>query len=184
VVRLCDREDVHQLVCSGKATIVSGQNLDRLFLDDHRIGLHIEHLYEVTGAVNLHSPEPPTIVSCPLGEGVLLPGAFYLGTTQERISLTGGLAASLHTRSRYARLGLEFLGSSNFIVPGFGTAGAAPIVFEITVRRQTSGMRSDASYCFLLLYDLTASRLTRNLRDYNARFPINHPLQTRGQKRS
>jgi hypothetical protein len=144
------------------------------FLDEHRLALHLDHLYHVEGEVDLSTDDPPAGRWIPLADAELVPGEFYLGVTSERIALGSGVAASLHTRSRYARLGLEVLCSSNFVVPGFGSARPAPLVFEITVRRCTTGLSSATPYCFALIYRIPSPRQEPNTADYNARFPIMH----------
>jgi hypothetical protein len=103
----------------------------------------------------------------------LRPGRFYLATTRERVRLGPNYFGSVHTRSKYARVGFETLTSSNFLVPGFGSTGPAPIVLEITTRLPTSGLSRDHVYCFMLIYRGSDFR-TENTRDYLNRYPVNH----------
>jgi deoxycytidine triphosphate deaminase len=170
-MHLCDRSDVLKLIHSGQMTVDNQLN-DVKFLDEHRLALHLTRLYEVQGSVDLSAADPPYGRHMEVETAELVPGGFYLGITRERLSFGQDIAASLHTRSRYARLGLEVLCSSNFVVPGFGATGPAPLVFEITVRRRTFGLNSDASYCFALIYQISSPRRQPNVADYNTRFPI------------
>jgi hypothetical protein len=178
-VQLCDRADVLKLIASSELTL-DGIGSEVRFLDEHRIGLHIDHLFQVEGEVDLSTTAPPDGRWIPLESTELTPDGFYLGVTKERVGLGRSVVGSLHTRSRYARLGFEVLCSSNFIVPGFGMTGPAPLVFEITVRRRTVGLNSDTAYCFALIYRISSPLREPNTSDYNARFPIIH-MDHRGQ---
>jgi deoxycytidine triphosphate deaminase len=171
-MRLCDRAEVSRMIDSGHL-VIDSTSAAVAFLDEHRIALHIAQLYEVDGDVDLSAQDPPPGRWLGIESAKLTPGGFYLGITRERLALGPGTAASLHTRSRYARLGLEMLGSSNFVVPGFGTAGPAPLVFEVSVQRPTYGLSPDAAYCFALIYEVSMPRREPNTSDYNDRFPIN-----------
>lgn len=171
-MRLCDRVEIARLVESGEIAIAADDGEGPTFLDEHRLGLHLDGLFRLDGEVDLAQSQSASVVPLQVDNAHLEPGSFYLGVSRERFRLGRGFAASLHTRSRYARLGLEVLGSSNFVVPGFGTTGPAPLVFEISVRRLTKGLDAMTAYCFLLLYHLDWPRETPNLGDYRNRFPL------------
>ncbi|MFR0355721.1 dCTP deaminase domain-containing protein [Streptomyces sediminimaris] len=167
-MHLCNISEIGSLMRSGDLFIEGGHE----FLDEHRIALHMAELHEVVGDVDLRAPQHAVLKQIPLPAARLDPGSFYLGITRERFSLGMGLVASLHTRSRFARIGLETLQSSNFVVPGFGNAGPAPIIFEITVRRPTSHLAAGEAYCFANIYRIMYPRNEPNLKDYNNRFPM------------
>ncbi|MEU7846946.1 hypothetical protein AB0B74_21920 [Micromonospora parva] len=179
-MHLCSRDDVARLRQSGELSLSMPDGAEPVFLDEHRLALHIAEIHRLTGeAVDLGDTDAASSDPLDPTDLRLDPGSFYLGITRERLTLGGGLAASLHTRSRYARLGLELLGSSNFVVPGFGSTGAAPLVFEISVKKVTQGFSPTTPYCFLLLYRLSSPRTTANSLDYRRRFPLHHPTQVR-----
>ncbi|MFI0713752.1 dCTP deaminase domain-containing protein [Streptomyces inhibens] len=167
-MHLCNKREIDELMAAGSLEIHPAGH----FLDEHRVALHLHELYEVVGDVDLRAPHGTAVERIALPDARLSPESFYLGVTRERLSLGLGLAASLHTRSRYARLGLETLQSSNFVVPGFGNAKPAPIVFEITVRRPTRGLDSEEVYCFLNVYRIAFPRTAPNTKDYTSRFPM------------
>lgn len=174
-MRLCDREEIAQLIEAGELTVDPGNDHEQVtFLDEHRVGLHLDRLFKVAGEVDLASPQAVEAVAMPIAGSCLQPWELYLGVTREALSLGNRLAASLYTRSRYARLGLEMLGSSRFVVPGFGSVGAAPLVLEMSVRQVTKGLDPAEVYCFLLLYHLDRPRRTPNLADYRIRFPLRY----------
>ncbi|NBE79610.1 dCTP deaminase domain-containing protein [Micromonospora rubida] len=176
-MHLCSRDDIGRLRKSGDLEVSTPGGTEPVFLDEHRLGMHIAELHRVEDDIDLTAPDAVRSRRLDPAGLRLEPDAFYLGVTRERFRLGGGLAASLHTRSRYARLGLELLGSSNFVVPGFGSTGAAPLVFEISVKKATQGFSSSTPYCFLLLYRLLSPRRTVNQSDYRRRFPMQHTAQ-------
>jgi hypothetical protein len=171
-MRLCHRDELLWLMSEGKLDIGLDDGAEPVFLDEHRLGLRIGRVYRLSGEVDLQSRRRPCAELVDLGYEPLLPGTHYLGVSRERISLGGGYVSTIHTRSRYARLGLELLGSSNFIVPGFGTTRSTPIVFEISAALTTRGFSRDDCYAFLLVYKVDAPRQTRNFNQYFRRFPI------------
>jgi len=50
---------------------------------------------------------------------VLHPGDFVLGSTRERVTLSGAIAARLHGRSGFGRLGIIIHSTAGYIDPGF-----------------------------------------------------------------
>ncbi|MEV4703933.1 dCTP deaminase domain-containing protein [Actinoplanes sp. NPDC049316] len=171
-MRMCSRDEILTLISTGKLVAQAPENDELVFLDEHRIGLHMDRLYEVSGTVHLDRPDSADLREVSMETEELTPQVLYLGVTRESFLLHGDLAATLHTRSTYARLGLELLGSSNVVVPGFGSTRAAPLIFEISVKQPTSGFRPDKAYCFMLLYQLHAPRRSPNRAPYWRRFPL------------
>lgn len=175
-MHLCHRSDVAALIQQGTVQVETDDGAGVRFLDEHRLALRLGTLYRLEGAMDLSAVDPPPFVQLPVEDStVLLPGVHYLGLSRERLRLGPGVAATLHTRSTYARMGLEMLSSSNFVVPGFGESGLAPIVFEISVRLPTTGVGMDDVYSFALLYKLAAARETANGNEYFRRFPVRVP---------
>jgi hypothetical protein len=171
-MRLCRRDELRWLLAQGKLGMELENGSEPVFLDEHRLGLRIGTVYRLSGEVNLQSRSRPRVELVDLTHDPLTPGTRYLGLSRERISLGDGYVSTIHTRSRYARLGLELLGSSNFIVPGFGTTGSSPIVFEMSVALTTHGFSVEDCYAFLLVYEVDAPRQSRNFNQYIRRFPI------------
>lgn len=179
-MRVCERDEVLRLVDCGQLGISDshGRVLDPAFVDDQvRLSLTIGTVYRVdpNRAVDVSRGETPILTEVRLEEVTLRPGEFYLALTKEWLRLGPQLMATIHTRSKWARLGLDFCGSSNVIVPGFGTTGAAPIVLEITAKLPVSGLSLDTVFCFLLLFELERA-FGENSKDYLSRFPLSDPV--------
>lgn len=171
-MHLCHRDEVMSLAMTGGLKIEVTDRAEPIFLDEHRLGLRVAELRKLCGEIDLTSDAIPHTRVVDLTHEVLLPGRRYLGITRERIALGEGYVATIHTRSRYARIGLELLGSSNFIVPGFGTTQDTPIVLEVSVALPTSGVNSEECYGFLLIFRVDSPREWPNLNEYHRRFPI------------
>ena len=171
-MRLCHRDELLWLLSEGKLDIEVDDGSEPVFLDEHRLGLRIGTIYRLSGEVNLQSSHRTDVELVDFAHEPLLPGTRYLGLSRERIGLGGGYVSTIHTRSRYARLGLEMLGSSNFVVPGFGTTKSTPIVFEISTALATRGFSFEDCYAFLLVYEVDAPRRIPNFKQYFRRFPV------------
>src|SRR3954454_2342661 len=82
------------------------------FLDGIKLGLHIERVGYMLPDVIDFDEECEEMRLIDLAHDVLLPGSLYLFRTVQAICLPPTVFGWLHTRSRFARLGLDFLGSS------------------------------------------------------------------------
>jgi len=89
----------------------------------------------------------------------------------EEFSLPDNIMAIVYTRSKYARIGLEMVRSSVFVIPGFGRTTPTPIVFEISTSVEVTNLTSDEKYAFLLFYELT-NGIELTASDYKTRFPL------------
>jgi deoxycytidine triphosphate deaminase len=56
---------------------------------------------------------------------------FYLGITHEKFSLPENIFGIIHSRSIFARVGLDCVQSSFFVTPGFGRDKPLPLVLEL-----------------------------------------------------
>lgn len=116
---------------------------------------------------------PDTWNRQPLSAG-LLPQHFYLGTTQERIGLSPRFFGILHTLSSIARVGLDAIGSSSYVSPGFGYSSPIPLVLELRPRVRLEGLTVDTPIAGLLLFELDDDVQTGRL-DHGTRFPLLEP---------
>lgn len=175
-MKLCKRTEIEELRAANELNIHTNENDtdDEIrYLDEYRIGLRVEALIKLSGTVDLGRSIQAPFTHLEIETSTLEPGSFYLATTRERVRLGANYFGSVHTRSKYARVGFETLTSSNFLVPGFGSTGPAPIVLEITTKLPTSGLSRDHAYCFMLIYQGSDFRI-ENTRDYLNRYPMNH----------
>ncbi len=67
----------------------------------------------------------------------LLANEFYLATSMEKLKLSWGIFGLISTKSKLARQGIDCLGSSSFISPGFGQSVPTPIVLEVSAKIDT-----------------------------------------------
>lgn len=75
---------------------------------------------DATTAIDPREPQHMTPVRPVRGEAFeLAPGQFALGSTVERLTLSGGIAARLEGKSSLGRLGLLTHATAGFIDPGF-----------------------------------------------------------------
>jgi hypothetical protein len=167
---LCDRSALLELEKQG-VLAVEGRRINELLLDDFRIALTLAGLLVATGPIDLQrADEAPWTAVDPAGR-TFNPHDFVLGITEEKITLGHGLFGTLHTRSKYARLGLEMLGSSNYVAPGSGIPVPIPLVLEIRFGVPVEGLELGMAYCFMLVH--RAGRKAQTVaRDYHERFPF------------
>lgn len=146
--------------------------IEELLLDDFRIALSIGQILELSEPVDLRSKDPPmSTVLDPKGR-TFAAGDFVLGLTAEKIYLGPELYGTLHTRSKYARLGLEMLCSSNYVAPGSGVPVPIPFVLEVRFSKKTVGFAVGETYCFLLVHRVADSGASDLPQDYHQRFPV------------
>jgi len=122
------------------------------FLDDVKIGLTpVSEVLIAPAILDLSSPHGALgFDKVNLWDNILHPGRLYLAHTEERISLPKNVIGLLHTRSTYARFGLDCLRSSAFVSPGFGADRPMPLVLEITVTTVVQGLQRDALASLIL----------------------------------
>lgn len=102
----------------------------------------------------------------------LRPGRLYLGRSMERLSLPTNVFGFMHTRSRWARIGVDCLGSSYYVSPGFGGGTPLPLVLEIKVASRLIDFSADAPIGALVLFELDTNVATGTGNHYD-RFPLN-----------
>jgi deoxycytidine triphosphate deaminase len=176
-MHLASRDEIAQAIERDELAIHTRDGSSLEFLDDYRVGLRIERLYSVAGCANLARPEELQAEELVVEEAELAPNSLYLATTREVLKLGSNFVATIHTRSRFARAGLECLVSSNFVVPGFGNRAPTPLVLELLARLHTYGLSRDDLYFFTLLYRLERGSREENDKDYWNRFPLRNELE-------
>ena len=171
-MRLCSKERLLQLEGNGSIRFEGG-NLGDLILDNYRIGLTMKEFLQPNGTVDLTSREKPPFQSCDVTGKAFVPGDFLLGVTSTRLAVGANLFGSLHTRSKYARMGLKMLGSSNYVSPLTGHPTPVPLVFEIEFATCLKGLALGVAYCFMLLYEINPiNDESGRKEDFHQRFPF------------
>jgi deoxycytidine triphosphate deaminase len=125
-------------------------------LDGIKIGLSLEAegrvLPEVIDAQGVVDWRPVDLRSDPL-----VPGKLYLFSSAQSISLPPSIFGFMHTRSRFARLGLDFLGSSTYVAPSFGKGMPTKLVLEVTCKALTRNLPLDVPVAALVLFEADAA---------------------------
>lgn len=124
------------------------------FLDGIKIGLSVEKsLFKLPTAIDATSLEVPCLDKVDLC-ATLEMGSAYLGTTVEMISVSDRIFGMLHTRSYWARRGLDCVGSSTYLSPGFGSGIPTPLVLELRPRVSIRNIESSSFLAGLVLFEL------------------------------
>ncbi len=143
------------------------------FLDDYRIGLSLQDRYStVQGTVLLG--ETPPIETRSLYELPLEKDSWGLGYSEQAVSTPLNVFGLMHTRSKFARVGLDMMSSSSYVAPGFGSEEPAHIVFEITARTKIdlSAVRGVPIVSMILFSFSSAADPVLSANDYTKRFPF------------
>lgn len=171
-MNICHRNEVVDYIEQGCLRIERQSGLPIEFIDEFRIGLHIADIGEVLGTVSAAKPSQCKFARLDLKTCRLRAGGFYLAMTDEVLSWPLNMLASIHTRSTYARIGLEFLGSSNIVVPGYGSRQPAPLALEIRPALDVADLSAEVAYSFLLAYFLDKERASPPASEYASKFPF------------
>lgn len=151
--------DRNEVICAE-----SGRAANRL--DDIRIGLSLDDsLITDIGDIDPTRLVPARFHRFRFEKTIIEPGRFYLGASRERIRIPPNVMGQMFTRSKYARVGLEFALSSSFVFPGYGWDDPKPFVFEISARAAPIELRAGNVYAFLTLFILDRSLLPKPTRD-------------------
>jgi deoxycytidine triphosphate deaminase len=135
--------------------IADCDDIDRACLDSVRIGLSLHNvvLTDIQN-IDMKSVVPRQFTRTEFSELTLEPGHLYIGTSRERIRIPSNMLGQMFTRSKYARVGIEFALSSSFVFPGYGLDEPKPFVFEISTRVPSVTVTSGVTYAFLVLFQL------------------------------
>ena len=171
-MKLCHRDEVVNYLSAGHLFMKRQSKAPIEFIDEFRIGLHLREIGEVNGPVSAARPAECGITKLTLSSCRLRAGRFYLATTDEVIAWPCDMLASIHTRSTYARIGLEFLNSADIVVPGFGSSAPAPLVLEIRPAVDVYDLSTNTAYAFLLAYVLDKPRVNPPTSKYASKFPF------------
>lgn len=137
-------------------------------LDEIRVGLSLApRLVTDLTDIDVERVEPAS--SRTTSDLTVVPGRFYLGSSQERIRIPNNVIGQMFTRSKYARVGLEFALSSSFIFPGYGWDDPQSFVFEISSRCAPIKLTAGRVYAFLVLYELEDCTFVK---EAGTRFPL------------
>jgi deoxycytidine triphosphate deaminase len=147
-------------------------HFDCQFLDGIKIGLRANNvLLKLSGAIDASRPESSPLSKVDLNSTSLVEGNFYLATTIERISVSARIFGILHTRSHWSRLGLDCIGSSIYLSPGFGGGTPTSLVLELSPRVSIYNLKSSFFLAGLVLFELNTPVRT-GAGDHPVRFPL------------
>lgn len=124
------------------------------YLDGIKIGLRIDPVGHVLPAVVDLGDKGSSLEPFDVRTEAMVPGRLYLLRTEEAIALPPTIFGFMHTRSRFARLGLDFLGSSNYVAPAYGDGAPANLVLEVTCKAQTRNLPLDTAVAALVLFEV------------------------------
>jgi deoxycytidine triphosphate deaminase len=170
-MKLCNSQRIHHLLECGELRIDAGHRTFCL-LDDFRVGLRVrDEVQLIVGPVDLMTPKATPTTRRSLAAEGMQPHEWVLGFSLERFSVSSRLFGFVNTRSKYARLGLEMVGSSWLVAPGFGQTEPTSIVFEMTARNRMVNFSEDLPFAYMMLFELDQPVLLDG-RTYNDRFPF------------
>jgi deoxycytidine triphosphate deaminase len=141
------------------------------FLDGIKIGLHVSgKVLRAPDVVDASLHDTSSWKQLSIKETKLHRSEFFLATTVERIAISDRIFGQLHTRSKWARLGLDCVGSSHYVSPGFGGGKPTELVLELAPRI-TIELTQTEPLAALVLFELDHSvRVPRY--DHALRFPL------------
>ncbi len=127
-MRVIDERRFHKLVFEGQIS-----HRDCHFLDGMKIGLRIKPGGRKLPAIVDAAPDAFLVTDIvDLGQSSFEPGELYLFQTVEEISISNSIFGFLHTRSSLARLGINSIGSSYYVAPGYGHGVPSSLILEVT----------------------------------------------------
>ena len=166
-MKLIDQHSFNELVKAGEIRHYLCEHLD-----DAKIGLHIEDtVLEMPQAIDFNKIDLLTLKKIKPKDEPLLSGKFYLAKTVEKIAISSRIFGLMHTRSFWARLGLDCLGSSNYISPGFGNEKETPLVLEIRPSITIYNIDLTKALAAMILFELDES-LKKSENNHLSRFPL------------
>lgn len=171
-MRLLKKAELLKLIENKELVIESSLSSENLFLDELRFGLTIDEIIELKGEVDLQHFTSVETSSVNIDSLIIYPERFYIGITNQKFGLPNNLIGFIYTRSMYARVGIEFVQSSNMIIPGFGMSKSTPIILEIQSNLTTRGFTKNDIYCFVLFFEVDEAIDSNVKIDYTSRFPL------------
>lgn len=124
------------------------------FLDGIKIGLRVRPIGRILPAlVNLDTGTPVETETIDIRLTALRPGELYLLQTFEAICLPNNVFGFLHTRSSAARLGINCIGSSNYVAPGYGHGVPASFILEVTSVKTVINLSIEEPLVGLVLFE-------------------------------
>lgn len=144
------------------------------FIDDLRIGLRVKRKVilapdEIDG---LADPREKAWKKIDLKQSKLKKHNFYLGQSIEKLKLPNNIFGIIHTRSIFARIGLDVIQSSFYVAPGFGSTRKLPIVLELYPKISIK-LDHEIPIAGLMLFELKRPVGIANI-DFGNLFPLNY----------
>lgn len=169
-MRVIDENRFRLLVEQG---LIRQQNC--AFLDGIKIGLAIEPKGLVARSP-VSAKQPPesshAFEETTFDAITLKPDHFYLAKTVQALSIPPNVFGLLHTNSKWARIGLDCLGSSSYVSPGFGDNQPTSLVLEIRVTVPVNDFSNSLSHLAgMILFELDGP-VRVGAANHRERFPL------------
>jgi deoxycytidine triphosphate deaminase len=144
------------------------------FLDGIKIGLRIwPDVVQMSDYIDLTVDGSNRPVRVNLARQPLVKGKLYLARTVERICLPPSVIGFIHTRSHWANLGLDCVGSSNMMGASFGGGTPIPLVLQLKPAVTLSGIDLRDALAALALFRLSQPVEAGHYdEDIGSRFPL------------
>jgi deoxycytidine triphosphate deaminase len=173
-MNLLSKTEIYDLIKDGSFLISSTKENNQInFLDDIRLGLSVEKLFEVEPEVDLLNVDKTQKKEITINPIKLQKSNFYLGISGEKFSLPNNVIGLINTRSKYARIGIDVVNSSFLVIPGFGNSTPTPIVFEITTQTNINNFVIGDYYAYAIFFQIDNNvNLNSIEKEYEKRFPF------------
>lgn len=142
------------------------------YTDDIKIRLHAhDEVYRLPRQLDVAESSTWALGTIRLSQHPLEQGSIYLAKTVEKLCISPRIIGVLHTRSFMARLGLDALGSSCYVSPGFGAGVPTPLVLELRPGVTLTGLSSNDALAGIILFELDSAVHVRG-KNYLSQFPL------------
>ncbi len=167
---------MEEIVRENAGRILYGKSdvIPEYYLDDIRIGLSLDSISRMPDKIEIDVASNDDIDLIKMGNKNInfLKDEFYLASTLEKFSLPNNIIGIINTRSKYARIGIETVNSSWFVIPNFGQEIPTPIILEIKSHVDILNVNVDDSLAYLLLFELDVRITPKEVKNYLTRFPF------------
>lgn len=173
-MKLLDKNSILELSDKLETSLIVGnkEKISDYFLDEIRIGLTISNLIELPNKINFKSPPDSNPNELNTKNCTLEKGKYYLGITEEKLSFPNNILGIINTRSKFARIGLETVSSSWFVIPNFGIDNPTPIILEVKTFVDLYNVDFSSPVSYLLLFQIENQISKSKQKNYLDRFPF------------
>ena len=157
-IELCDKGEIVHNGCT--------------FLDGFKIALHANMIaLKAPDFIDSNDIIEDEWKPLNLNENILNNGNFYLAVSNEKICISKRLMGLIQTRSYWARMGLDCIGSSYYVGPGFGNNNPTSMTLELRPRVNIK-LTTEKAFASLILFEF-ANPVQQGSVDHYKRFPLN-----------